>query len=51
VHTALLASSERDIVRALIERGVAALDERLDQTMTRSVITCNGAMTVSEIIG
>jgi hypothetical protein len=51
VHTALLASSERDIVRALAERGAAALDERLDQTMTRSVVTCDGAMTVSEIIG
>jgi CBS domain-containing protein len=43
--------SERDIVRALAERGAAALDERLDQTMTRSVVTCNGAMTVSEIMG
>jgi CBS domain-containing protein len=42
--------SERDIVRALAERGAAALDERLDQAMTRSIVTCTEAMTVSEIM-
>jgi CBS domain-containing protein len=42
--------SERDIVRALAERGAAALDERLDQAMTRSIVTCTKAMTVSEIM-
>ncbi len=42
--------SERDIVRALAERGAAALDERLDRAMTRSVVTCTEAMTVSEIM-
>jgi CBS domain-containing protein len=42
--------SERDIVRALAERGAAALDERLDRTMTRSVVTCTEAMTVGEIM-
>jgi len=42
--------SERDIVRALAERGAAALDERLDRAMTRSIVTCTEAMTVSEIM-
>jgi CBS domain-containing protein len=42
--------SERDIVRALAERGAAALDERLDRAMTRSVVTCTEAMTVGEIM-
>jgi CBS domain-containing protein len=42
--------SERDIVRALAERGAAALAERLDRAMTRSVVTCTEAMTVSEIM-
>ena len=42
--------SERDIVRALAERGPAALDERLDRAMTRSVVTCTEAMTVDEIM-
>jgi CBS domain-containing protein len=42
--------SERDIVRALAERGAGALDERLDRAMTRSVVTCTEATTVSEIM-
>jgi CBS domain-containing protein len=42
--------SERDIVRALAEHGAAALDERLDRAMTRSVVTCTEAMTVGEIM-
>jgi CBS domain-containing protein len=42
--------SERDIMRALAERGAAALDERLDRAMTRSVVTCTEATTVSEIM-
>jgi len=42
--------SERDIVRAIAERGSAALDERLDRAMTRSVVTCTEAMTVGEIM-
>ena len=42
--------SERDIIRALAERGAAALDERLDQAMTRSIVTSTEAMTVSEIM-
>jgi CBS domain-containing protein len=42
--------SERDIVRALAEWGAAGLDERVDRAMTRSVVTCTEAMTVSEIM-
>jgi CBS domain-containing protein len=42
--------SERDIVRALAERGAAALGERLDQAMTRGIVTCTEAMTVTEIM-
>jgi CBS domain-containing protein len=42
--------SERDIVRAVAERGAAALDERLDQVMTRRVVTCTEAMTISEVM-
>jgi len=42
--------SERDIVHALAGRGAAALGERLDQAMTRSIVTCTEAMTVSEIM-
>jgi CBS domain-containing protein len=42
--------SERDIVRALAERGAAALDECVDRAMTRRVVTCTEAMTVSEIM-
>ena len=42
--------SERDIVRALAERGAAALDEPVSQTMTRKVETCNESETVSSIM-
>ena len=42
--------SERDIVHALAEHGAVALDERLDRAMTRSIVTCTEAMTVSEIM-
>jgi CBS domain-containing protein len=42
--------SERDIVRALAERGPDALHESLDQAMTRRVVTCTEAMTVSEVM-
>lgn len=33
--------SERDVVRALAERGAGALEEPVSQTMTRKVSTCN----------
>lgn len=42
--------SERDIVRALAERGAAALKEPLSQAMTRKVVTCTQAETVSAIM-
>jgi CBS domain-containing protein len=42
--------SERDIVRVLAERGAAALDEPLAQVMTRKVVTCSQAETISSIM-
>jgi CBS domain-containing protein len=42
--------SERDIVRALAERGASALDEQVGQVMTRKVVTCTEADTVAEIM-
>ena len=32
--------SERDIVRAISERGAAAMEEQVSQVMTRKVVTC-----------
>jgi CBS domain-containing protein len=42
--------SERDIVRAIAERGAAALSEPLSQVMTREVKTCKESDTVAEIM-
>ncbi len=42
--------SERDIVRALAERGAAALDEPVSRTMTRKVETCNESEAVANIM-
>ena len=42
--------SERDIVRALAERGAGALDEPVSGTMTRKVSTCTENETVSAIM-
>jgi CBS domain-containing protein len=42
--------SERDIVRAIGERGVAALDEPVSQTMTRKVSTCTEGETLISIL-
>jgi len=42
--------SERDIVRALAERGSAALGEPVSQTMTRKVLTCTENETVASIM-
>ena len=41
---------ERDVVRALAERGAGALEEPVSQTMTRKVSTCNENETVSNIM-
>jgi CBS domain-containing protein len=43
--------SERDIVRALADRGPTALDLRVEQAMTRRVVTAGQADTVGEIMG
>jgi CBS domain-containing protein len=42
--------SERDIVRALAERGAAALAEPVSQTMTRKVEICNEGEPISSIM-
>jgi CBS domain-containing protein len=42
--------SERDIVRALAERGDVALDEPVGQVMTRKVVTCTSAETIAAIM-
>jgi CBS domain-containing protein len=42
--------SERDIVRALADRGAAALDLRVEQAMTRRVVTTREADKVGEIM-
>jgi CBS domain-containing protein len=42
--------SERDIVRALAERGDNAMKEPLAQTMTRVVVSCCEADTVSDLM-
>lgn len=42
--------SERDVVRALAERGAAVLDEPVDKVMTRKVVTCGRTETVSTLM-
>lgn len=42
--------SERDIVRALAERGPAALQEAVGQVMTRNVASCGEDETISSIM-
>jgi CBS domain-containing protein len=42
--------SERDIVRALAERGAAALSEPVASVMTRKVVTCSQSDTVGELM-
>jgi CBS domain-containing protein len=42
--------SERDIVRALAQGGVGALDEPVSRTMTRKVETCTESEAVSSIM-
>jgi CBS domain-containing protein len=42
--------SERDVVRALAERGAKALEEPVSQTMTRKVSTCNENESVFNIM-
>jgi CBS domain-containing protein len=42
--------SERDIVRALANRGPGALQDEVGQVMTRKVVTCTESDTVAEIM-
>jgi CBS domain-containing protein len=42
--------SERDIVRVLGEKGTAALDAPVAETMTRKVVTCGESDTIVEIM-
>jgi CBS domain-containing protein len=42
--------SERDIVRAFSASGPVALDEQVGQVMTRKVMTCDEAETVSSLM-
>jgi CBS domain-containing protein len=42
--------SERDIVRALAERGHPALDDQVSAVMTRKVLTCTSADTIAAIM-
>ena len=43
--------SERDIVRAMAERGAAALDEPVSVSMTRKVSTCTESETIASLMG
>ncbi len=42
--------SERDIVRALGEKGASALQERADAIMTRNVVTCSADDTINAVM-
>jgi CBS domain-containing protein len=42
--------SERDVIQALAEHGAALLTMRVDQLMTRRVVTCSPEDTVSELM-
>ena len=42
--------SERDIVRVLAQRGPAVLDEQVAAVMTRKVVTCESAETITDIM-
>ena len=42
--------SERDIVRAIAERGAAALNDFVSTVMTREVVTCRETETITSIM-
>jgi CBS domain-containing protein len=42
--------SERDVIRVLAERGAAVLEQPVAQVMTRKVVTCTRADTMSSIM-
>jgi CBS domain-containing protein len=43
--------SERDVVRAIAERGTDILQSTVAETMTRKVVTCTQNETIAEIMG
>ena len=43
--------SERDIVRALADRGATALDEPVSAIMTSEVFTCEPSTTIEQLMG
>jgi CBS domain-containing protein len=43
--------SERDVVRALAERGAAVLDAKVADLMTPDVTTCDEATSVNDLMG
>lgn len=49
-HPVLGIISERDIARALAERGAAALDEPASQHMTAKLFTCTRSSTTSDLM-
>jgi CBS domain-containing protein len=49
-HQVIGTLSERDIVRALAERGAGALAEPLARAMTRKISTCTRSETVNSIM-
>jgi CBS domain-containing protein len=49
-HRVIGIVSERDIVRALAERGAGVLSEPLARVMTRRVVTCGQTETVNAIM-
>jgi CBS domain-containing protein len=49
-HRVIGIVSERDVVRALAERGAGVLKEPLAQVMTRKVVTCSPSETVQTIM-
>src|SRR6202166_4911401 len=49
-HRVIGILSERDVVRALAERGASALTEPLARVMTRKVSTCTQSETVKSIM-
>jgi CBS domain-containing protein len=42
--------SERDIVRAIAERGPSALSEPVSRVMTEKVVTCTGQSGIQEVM-
>jgi CBS domain-containing protein len=49
-HPVLGIISERDIARAVGQRGAAALDEAVSQNMTTKLVTCTRSYTVSNLM-